>query len=63
MSGLKLIDGSLAESFAVVFFFCMDIRALLMTKLMSRSSSLLVLSLFLAGEQLWVGFCHKRCFL
>jgi hypothetical protein len=33
MSDLKLVDGPLAESFAVVFFFCMDIRPLLMTKL------------------------------
>ncbi len=52
MSGFKLVDGSLAESFAVVFFFYTDVRALLMTELMFRSSSLVVLSLFLAGEQL-----------
>jgi hypothetical protein len=51
MSGLKLIYGSLAESFAVVFFFCTDVRALLMTELMFRSSSLVVLSLFLSGKQ------------
>ncbi len=52
MSGLKLDDGPLAESFAVVFFFCTDVRALLMTELMFRSSSLVVLSLFLVGRQL-----------
>jgi hypothetical protein len=52
MSGLKLNDGSLAESFAVVVGFCTEIRALLMIELMFRSISLVVLSLFLAGKQL-----------
>jgi hypothetical protein len=51
MSGLKLVDAPLAESFAV-FFFCADVRALLLTELMFRSSSSVVLSLFLAGKQL-----------
>jgi hypothetical protein len=52
MSGYKLVDGSLAESFAVVLFLCMNVRALLMTELMFRSSSSVVLSLFLVGKQL-----------
>ena len=34
------------------FFFCTDVRALLMAELMFRSTSSLVLSQFLAGEQL-----------
>jgi hypothetical protein len=52
MSGLKLFDGAMAESFAVFFFFCLDVRALFMTELMFRRSSLVVLSLFLLGEQM-----------
>jgi hypothetical protein len=60
MSGLKLIDGSLAESFAVVFFFCTGIRALLMTELMFRSSSSQFCHCFwCASSHRWV-FCHKR---
>ena len=37
MSGFKLVDGPLAKSFAVVFFFCTVVRALLMTELMFRA--------------------------
>ncbi len=51
MSGVKLVDGPLAESFADVLF-CTDVSALLMTELMFRSSSLVVLSLFLVDKQL-----------
>jgi hypothetical protein len=52
MSVVKLIDGSLAESFAVDFLLCMDVRAVLMTELLFRSSPWVVLSLFLVGKQL-----------